>query len=196
MISSSEPASGHRGLNAVRAELGDCVRCALAETRTTIVFGAGDPAARVVLIGEAPGRSEDLKGEPFVGAAGRLLETLLESAGLTRDNVYIANVLKCRPPGNRDPRQAEIDACAPFLIAQLAAIRPQVVVTLGNFATRFVLRTDEPITRMRGTLCTAAGVSVFPVYHPAAAIYDPTKRDVLVRDFELLRELLDGGARP
>jgi DNA polymerase len=154
------------------------------------VFGVGDPNARVVLVGEAPGKNEDLKGEPFVGAAGQLLNELLAEAGLARDEVYIANVLKCRPPGNRNPEQAEIETCTPFLREQIRVINPAVLVTLGNFATKFVLKTDVGITRLHGRVQTAGRFKVLPIYHPAASIYDRSKRDDLIADFRLLRGLL------
>ena len=177
-------------LEDVRSLIGDCHRCPLGDTRTTLVFGVGDPAARVVLIGEAPGKNEDLKGEPFVGAAGQLLNELLAEAGLARGDVYIANVLKCRPPGNRNPEPAEIESCTPFLREQIRVIDPVVLVTLGNFATKFVLKTDVGITRLHGKLQTAGRFKVLPIFHPAAAIYDRTKRDDLFADFRTLRELL------
>jgi uracil-DNA glycosylase len=184
------PGLGCTSLEELVDHIGDCHRCALGDTRTTLVFGVGDPAARVMLVGEAPGRNEDLKGEPFVGAAGQLLDELLAHAGLRRDEVYIANVLKCRPPGNRDPEAEEIEACTPFLREQIRIISPDVLVTLGNFATRFVLKTETGITRLRGTLHQAGRFTVMPIYHPAAAIYDRTKRDVLFQDFARLREIL------
>jgi DNA polymerase len=184
------PGLGCTTLDEIRSLVGDCHRCPLGETRTTLVFGVGDPAARVVLIGEAPGKNEDLKGEPFVGAAGQLLNELLGEAGLDRSDVYIANVLKCRPPGNRDPEPAEIETCTPFLREQIRVIDPVVLVTLGNFATKFVLKTDVGITRLHGKLQTAGRFKVLPVYHPAATIYDRSKRDDLFADFRLLREVI------
>ncbi len=187
-------ALGCASLEDVAAVLGDCQRCALAATRTHLVFGVGNPTARVMLIGEAPGRTEDAKGEPFVGAAGQLLDELLAHAGLTRSEVYIANILKCRPPNNRDPLPDEIETCTPFLREQIRVIGPGILVTLGNFASRFVLRTDEPISRLRGVPRTAGRFTVLPVFHPAAAIYDRTKRASLEADFERLRELLDAPA--
>lgn len=177
-------------LDSVRVLIGDCHRCPLGDTRTTLVFGTGDPDARVMFIGEAPGRNEDLKGEPFVGAAGRLLDELLAHAGLTRAEVYIANVLKCRPPGNRNPEPGEIETCTPFLREQIRVISPEVLVTLGNFATRFVLETTQGITALRGTPRLVGSVTVLPIFHPAAAIYDRTKRDALMRDFAVLAGLL------
>lgn len=177
-------------LHDISALMGDCRRCALAATRTNLVFGAGNPDARVMIVGEAPGRNEDLRGEPFVGAAGRLLDELLDHAGLQRSDVYIANVLKCRPPNNRDPLPAEIDTCTPFLEEQVRVIAPDVLVTLGNFATRFMLETDEPISRLRGVPRRMGRFTVLPVFHPAAAIYDRSKRDVLFGDFSVLKRLL------
>jgi len=177
-------------LDEVRSLVGDCHRCSLGDTRTTLVFGVGNPHARVVLVGEAPGKNEDLKGEPFVGAAGQLLNELLAEAGLGRQDVYIANVLKCRPPGNRDPEPTEIETCTPFLREQIRVISPEFLVTLGNFATKFVLKTEVGITRLRGKVQTAGRFTVLPIYHPAAAIYDRNKRDDLFADFRLLRGLL------
>lgn len=189
------PGLGCNDLGELRELIGDCQRCDLAPTRTTIVFGAGDARARVMIVGEAPGRKEDLSGEPFVGAAGRFLDELLGHAGLTRDAVYIANVIKCRPPGNRDPKATEIDTCAPFLREQVRLVSPEVVVTLGNFATRFILGTDEPISRLRGQARVAGPLTVLPVYHPAAAIYDRTKRDILLEDFAALGAMLGTGGK-
>ncbi len=182
-----------RTLTELRDHIGDCHRCPLGETRTCLVFGVGREDADVMIIGEAPGRNEDLRGEPFVGAAGTLLDELLASIGLERDEVYIANILKCRPPGNRDPQAGEIETCTPFLREQVALVAPRVIVTLGNFATRFVLRTDAAITRLRGTVQHAGRFEVLPVFHPAAALYDRTKRDVLFDDFRLLGDLLAAG---
>jgi uracil-DNA glycosylase len=184
------PGLGCTSLPEIRELIGDCHRCPLGDTRTTLVFGVGDPAARVMFVGEAPGKNEDLKGEPFVGAAGQLLNELLAHAGLTRDAVFIANVLKCRPPGNRDPERLEIETCTPFLREQIRVIAPDVLVTLGNFATKFVLKTETGITRLHGSPQQAGRFTVLPIFHPAAAIYDRTKRDALFADFETLRDLL------
>lgn len=177
-------------LDDLRELMGDCHRCKLWQTRTKLVFGVGDPHARVMLVGEAPGKNEDLQGEPFVGAAGRFLDELLGHAGLARGDVYIANVLKSRPPGNRDPEPDEIEACTPFLREQIRLVNPEFLVTLGNFATKFVLKTETGITRLHGTVQLAGRFKVLPIFHPAAAIYDRTKRDALFADFELLRSLL------
>ena len=179
-----------RSLDEIRTDALQCRKCALCETRTTVVFGVGNPDAEVMFIGEAPGRQEDLGAEPFIGAAGQLLNSLLAMAGLKREDIYIANVLKCRPPGNRDPRPDEIEVCTPFLREQVAAIAPDVLVTLGNFASRFILKTDRGITSLRGRAYTAGRFYVLPTFHPAAAIYDKTKGPLLEADFALLKELL------
>lgn len=189
------PASPFADLEALRGHIGDCHRCPLGDTRTTLVFGVGDGRARLMLIGEAPGRNEDLKGEPFVGAAGALLDELLESIGLARQDVYIANILKCRPPGNRDPLAGEMSMCTPFLAEQVRLIAPEVIATLGNFSTRFMLGTTRPISALRGRLFRVADLRVVPIFHPAAALYDRSKRDVLFDDFRRLRAVLDGAGR-
>lgn len=178
-------------LGALRDHIGDCHRCALGDTRTQLVFGVGDPDARLMFVGEAPGKNEDLRGEPFVGAAGKLLDELLESIGLARSQVYIANILKCRPPGNRDPLPPEMASCTPFLARQIELIGPKVIATLGNFATRYVLDTQRPISAVRGRLFRAEGRAVVPIFHPAAALYDASKRDVLFDDFRRLKVVLD-----
>ena len=182
------------GLLRLREHIGDCQRCALGATRTTLVFGVGDPGARLMFIGEAPGRNEDLRGEPFVGAAGHLLDELLASIGFTRGDVYIANILKCRPPGNRDPLPAETRECTPFLQEQIRLIDPVVIATLGNHATRFILETQRPIGELRGRLFHHEGRCVVPIFHPAAALYDRSKADVLFDDFKRLRAVLDRAA--
>ena len=169
-------------------------RCPLCDGRTQTVFGVGNPNARVLIVGEAPGKNEDLQGEPFVGAAGKYLNELLAIAGLSREDVYIANVLKCRPPSNRDPRPEEIQACTPFLREQTRTINPEYIVTLGNFSTKFILKTDVGITRLHGTLQRAGRFKVFPIFHPAAALYDSKKREALENDFATLGELLRGEA--
>jgi len=184
------PGLGCASLAEIEALIGDCHRCPLSEARTRIVFGSGDAAARVMLIGEAPGRSEDLTGVPFVGAAGKFLDELLSTAGLSRDEVFVANVVKCRPPGNRNPAPCEIETCAPFLREQVRVIDPEFIVTLGNFATRVVLRTDAGITSLHGTVHQTGRFKVLPVYHPAAAIYDRSKREPLLADFALLGRLI------
>ncbi len=170
-----------------------CTVCALAETRTKVVFGVGADNADLMFVGEAPGRNEDLQGEPFVGAAGRLLNSLLDEAGLARDRIYIANVLKCRPPGNRDPRPDEIDSCKGYLASQLELVDPRVVVTLGNFATKLLLKTDTGITRLRGTSYRWWRDKVLvPTYHPAAALRGGDRiTDLMREDFDIMRVALD-----
>lgn len=178
-------------LRSLRADLGDCLRCSLGPTRTNVVFGAGDPHAGLMFVGEAPGKNEDLQGEPFVGAAGKLLDELLASIGLLRSQVYIANVLKCRPPNNRDPSPAEVELCTPYLAEQIRLVDPRVIATLGNHATRFLLGTGAGITALHGRLSMVDGRRVVPIFHPAAALYDRSKRDVLFDDFKRLRAVLD-----
>lgn len=177
-------------LDDIRARVEACKACELCSGRTNVVFGAGNPNARVLIVGEAPGKNEDEQGMPFVGAAGQYLDELLGYAGLARDEVFIANVLKCRPPGNRDPRPEEIERCADFLRGQTRAIDPEYIVTLGNFATKFILKTEVGITRLRGRLQKTGKFKVFPVFHPAAAIYDRSKKEVLDEDFKTLGHLL------
>ena len=178
----------------LQVQVAACHRCPLCDGRTQTVFGVGNPNARVLIVGEAPGKNEDLQGEPFVGAAGKYLNELLAIAGLSREDVYIANVLKCRPPSNRDPRPEEIQACTPFLREQTRTINPEYIVTLGNFSTKFILKTDVGITRLHGTLQRAGRFKVFPIFHPAAALYDSKKREALENDFATLGELLRGEA--
>lgn len=180
----------HIPLDELRAQVAACHACPLAEGRTQTVFGDGNPDARVLIVGEAPGKNEDLQGIPFVGAAGKSLDRLLEVAGLAREDVFIANVLKCRPPGNRDPRPEEIEVCTPFLREQTRTINPEYIVTLGNFATKFILKTEVGITRLHGSLQQAGRFKVFPIYHPAAAIYDRSKMEALENDFATLGQLL------
>ena len=180
----------HIPLDELRVQVESCRRCPLCDGRTQTVFGVGNPHARVMLIGEAPGKNEDLQGEPFVGAAGHYLNELLGCAGLRREDVFIANVLKCRPPGNRDPRPEEIQTCTPFLREQTRTIDPEVLVTLGKFSTQFVLKTQVGITRLHGRVQRAGKFLVFPIFHPAAALYDGAKREALENDFVTLGELL------
>ena len=180
----------HIPLDELRVRVESCRRCPLCDGRTQTVFGVGNPHARVMFIGEAPGKNEDLQGEPFVGAAGHYLNELLGCAGLRREDVFIANVLKCRPPGNRDPRPEEIQTCTPFLREQTRTIDPEVLVTLGKFSTQFVLKTQVGITRLHGRVQRAGKFLVFPIFHPAAALYDGAKREALENDFVTLGQLL------
>lgn len=167
------------GLSLIRDDLGDCQRCRLHEKRTNIVFGVGDPNARVMFIGEGPGADEDRRGEPFVGRAGQLLTRIIEAMGFRRDQVYIANVVKCRPPENRTPLPDEVITCSPFLFRQAATIRPRVIVCLGTPAAQTVLATRETITRMRGTFREVDGIRIMPTFHPAYLLRNPAaKKDV------------------
>ena len=177
-------------LEAVREELGDCQRCKLAGKRTNIVFGVGNPDAALVFVGEAPGADEDRTGEPFVGAAGQLLTKMIEAMGLGRQDVYICNILKCRPPGNRNPEPDEIAECEPFLKKQLAAIRPRMIVALGKFAAQCLLRSDAPISKLRGAWKQYEGIPLMPTYHPAFLLRTPSaKREVWSDLQEVMREL-------
>jgi uracil-DNA glycosylase family 4 len=167
---------GAPGLKLVREELGDCQRCRLAGGRKQIVFGVGNPNADLVFVGEAPGADEDRQGEPFVGAAGQLLTKMIEAMGFRRQDVYICNVIKCRPPSNRNPEPDEVAACEPFLKKQLAALRPRMIVTLGKFAAHCLLRVDTPITRLRGNFRSYEGIQLMPTYHPAFLLRDPSRK--------------------
>jgi DNA polymerase len=163
-------------LEDVRADLGDCRRCKLAGSRTNIVFGAGDPHAALMFVGEAPGADEDRSGEPFVGEAGQLLDRMIEAMGWSRDTVYIANVLKCRPPGNRDPQPDEVAACEPFLARQIEVIAPRIIVTLGRAATGLLLHSTAPISALRGRFQKYRGISVMPTFHPAFLLRNPERK--------------------
>ena len=182
---------GARGLEVVREDLGDCQRCKLAPKRSNIVFGVGSPDAPLVFVGEAPGADEDRTGEPFVGAAGQLLTKMIEAMGLRREDVYICNILKCRPPGNRNPEPDEIAACEPFLKRQLAAIRPRMIVTLGKFAAQCLLRSDAPISRLRGGWHSYEGIPLMPTYHPAFLLRTPSAKREVWSDLQQVMAELD-----
>ncbi|OGR30159.1 MAG: uracil-DNA glycosylase [Desulfuromonadales bacterium GWD2_61_12] len=177
-------------MDEIRADLGDCQRCPLCRGRRQIVFGVGNPAAALVFVGEGPGREEDERGEPFVGEAGRLLDRILFAMGLERSQVYICNVIKCRPPGNRDPEPEEIAACEPFLKRQLAAIRPQLIVTLGRFAAQTLLQDEKPISRLRGTWREYAGIPVMPTFHPAYLLRSPAEKREVWEDMKQVMQRL------
>ncbi len=177
-------------LDTIRTDLGDCRRCGLGESCTKLVYGVGNPNARLVFVGEAPGHKEDIKGEPFVGEAGRLLDKILLAMGMQREDVYICNVLKCRPPNNRDPQPEEVATCEAFLIRQVAVIRPQVIVGLGRFAVHCLLKTKAPISRLRGEWQNYQGIPMMPTYHPAYLLRNPDgKRDVWEDMKEVMRRL-------
>ena len=157
----------------LREEIGDCTRCALCRNRKNIVFGEGSSEAELMFIGEGPGRDEDMQARPFVGSAGKLLTSLIEKMGMTRERVYIANIVKCRPPGNRDPEEDEIATCRPFVQKQIEIIRPKVIITLGRVSTQALLNTKVPISRLRGTFCEHRGIPVMPTFHPAYLLRNP-----------------------
>ena len=179
-----------RSLEILRADIGDCTRCKLHPHRTHLVFGSGNPHAELMLIGEAPGEEEDLQGQPFVGPAGQLLTRILEVMGLGRDEVYIANILKCRPPGNRNPDPDEIATCQPFLRRQVEIIRPKVICALGTFAAQTLLQTDQKISRLRGRFHDYSGIKLMPTYHPAYLLRNPQDKRLVWEDMKMvLKEL-------
>jgi DNA polymerase len=185
------PKDAPETLEDIRRDLGDCRRCKLKAGRTHIVFGEGDPGARLVFVGEGPGFEEDQQGRPFVGAAGQLLTKIIAAIGLDREQVYICNIIKCRPPGNRNPETDEIEACAPFVRRQLRAISPEFVCTLGTFATRTLLQTDKPISRLRGRFHEMAeGIRVLPTYHPAYLLRNPERKRDVWEDMKLLMQAM------
>jgi len=177
-------------LGDVKKELGDCQRCSLGRVRTNIVFGEGNPKAEIVFVGEAPGGDEDIQGRPFVGRAGQLLTRIIEAMGLKRDDVYICNILKCRPPGNRNPRPEEIAACEPFLIRQLEAINPRVICALGTVAARTLLKTDVPITVLRGKFHSYHGIQLMPTYHPAYLLRNAGAKKQVWEDVQKIMKAL------
>jgi DNA polymerase len=179
-------------LAAIREDIGDCTRCRLHEQRKTIVFGEGDSRARLMFIGEGPGSEEDLTGRPFVGRAGQLLDKIIEAIGMRREEVYIANIVKCRPPGNRTPERDEVATCEPFLFRQIAIIRPEVIVALGSPAFQCLLRTRDPITRSRGQWREWNGIKVMPTFHPAYLLRSPDKKRETWEDMKKVRDYLAG----
>lgn len=181
----------HPQLTVLREQALACTACRLAEGRNNVVFGVGDPAAELMVVGEAPGQDEDRKGEPFVGQAGKLLDLLLMTAGFPRDSVYICNVLKCRPPNNRNPLPDEVDACASFLRGQLEMIAPKVLLAVGKFAAQSLLQTEESIGRLRGTVHSFRGTPVIVTYHPAYLLRSPQATRIAWQDFQLMRRVLD-----
>jgi uracil-DNA glycosylase len=180
-----------QALPELRAVIGDCQRCKLAPHRTQIVFGVGNPNADLVFVGEAPGGDEDLRGEPFVGRAGQLLtEIIVKGMKIRRQDVYIANIIKCRPPQNRDPEPDEIAACEPFLKQQLILIKPKVIVTLGKFAAQCLLKTRTPITRLRGAWASYQGIPLMPTFHPAYLLRNPADKRLVWQDIQQVMKML------
>lgn len=169
----------------------DCRECELSKSRTKFVFGSGSAYATIMFVGEAPGKNEDLQGLPFVGQAGKLLDELLNLIGFDRSEVFIANVLKCRPPGNRDPRIEEIDTCKGYLLEQIKIIDPKIVCTLGKYSTQLLLNTDKGITGLRGKVFRIDNRVVMPINHPAAALYMPSKMEILKQDFQRIKKLIN-----
>ena len=197
---SAVPVEAFDELESYAEGVASCTRCRLSQGRTQVVFGSGNAHADLMFVGEAPGFHEDKQGLPFVGQAGKLLGKLLEQIGMTRADVYVANVLKCRPPGNRDPQPDEIEACESHLFKQIELIQPTVVATLGNFATKLLSGRPLGITRVHGqeqeTTLGGRKVLLYPLYHPAAALYTPAMLKVLESDFARLPELMGRGSRP
>jgi DNA polymerase len=177
-------------LKAIREEIGDCTRCKLCEGRTHIVFGVGNPRATLMFVGEGPGRDEDIQGEPFVGRAGQLLTKMIEAMGLKRQDVYIANIVKCRPPDNRYPEPEEVATCYPFLLKQIAAIHPKVIVGLGNLAVQTLLETKTGITTLRGHFHDFHGFQLMPTYHPAFLLRNPNMKKPCWEDLQQVMQIL------
>jgi len=178
-------------LDAIRTDLGDCTRCKLHSLgRRQIVFGVGDPTARLMFVGEAPGADEDIQGEPFVGRAGQLLTKIIEAIEMKREDVYIANVIKCRPPQNRNPEPDEVEQCEPFLFRQIDQIRPTVIVALGKFAAQCLLKSTEPISKLRGRECAYREAILIPTYHPAYLLRNPAAKREVWADMKRVREIL------
>ena len=178
-------------LEEVRIQLGECTRCKLHKGRHSIVFGAGSAQARLMFVGEAPGEDEDLQGIPFIGKAGGLLTKMIEAMGLSRDTVYICNTVKCRPPNNRNPEPDELSSCEPFLKGQLAAVKPEVIVTLGKFAAQALLRDETPISRLRGQWRAYQGIPLMPTFHPAYLLRSPGEKGKVWDDLKQVMKKLD-----
>ena len=174
----------------IRTDLGDCKRCRLSEKRKNIVFGEGDPHAKLMFVGEGPGYDEDQIGEPFVGAAGKLLTKIIEAINHTREQVYICNIIKCRPPGNRNPKPDEIEVCFPFLKRQIASVKPDIICALGTFAAQTLLETRSPISKLRGSFYDYMGSKVLPTYHPAYLLRNPEKKRDVWEDMKKLMKAL------
>jgi DNA polymerase len=185
-----EQSSTCENLEKIRAELGDCQRCKLAPSRTNIVFGAGNPHAELMFVGEAPGADEDAQGLPFVGRAGQLLTKIIQAIDMKREDVYICNILKCRPPQNRNPEPDEIATCQPFLLRQIASIQPRVICALGSFGAQTLLRTKEPITKLRGHFIDFYGAKLMATFHPAYLLRNPNEKRRVWEDVQKIRDYL------
>ena len=183
-------------LESLEQKARSCEACSLCSSRSSVVFGSGNPDAGIMFVGEAPGAEEDRSGLPFVGAAGQLLTRMIEAIGMSRDDVYIANVIKCRPPQNRDPLPEEIAACEPFLCKQIARVDPIVICTLGRIAAQTLLKTTEPIARLQGKVFDYSGINLVPTYHPAALLRNAQLKRPAWEDLKLVRSLYDGTKRP
>ena len=189
--------SATEALEAIREDLGDCTRCKLHTLgRKQIVFGVGNPDADLMFVGEAPGADEDIQGEPFVGRAGQLLTKIIEAMGMKRSDVYIANLIKCRPPGNRNPEPDEVVQCEPFMLRQVDTIKPRVIVALGKFAAQALLKTNDPITRLRGREYKYRDAILMPTYHPAYLLRTPSAKREVWEDMKRVREILNSAERP
>jgi len=180
----------HESLEAIRADLGDCRRCKLARDRRNIVFGSGNLYADLMFVGEAPGAEEDEQGLPFVGRAGQLLTKIIEAIQMSREDVYICNILKCRPPANRNPEKDEISSCEPFLFRQIASVKPKVICALGTFGAQTLLRTREPISRLRGRLVDYRGAKLMATFHPAYLLRNPQEKRKVWEDVQIIRDYL------
>lgn len=185
--------TGHESLTEIRRDLGDCQRCGLARNRSHIVFGAGAPRSRIVFVGEAPGYNEDKQGLPFVGAAGKLLTRIIQSINLEREQVYICNIIKCRPPENRNPLPEEIAACTPFVERQIRAIQPDYICALGKFAAQTLLNTSQPISRLRGRFHPYGTIRLLPTFHPAFLLHHPERKRDVWEDMKLLINAMASG---
>jgi len=184
------------GLPGLKKDLSQCKKCSLGKSRTHLVFGTGNTNADLIFVGEAPGHDEDLQGEPFVGKAGQLLTKIIQAIDLKREDVYICNVLKCRPPENRNPLPEEIEACEPFLIKQIKLINPKAICALGKFAAQTLLKSEAPISKMRGRFHNYHGVPLMPTYHPAFLLRNPNMKRAVWEDIQLIQKVLQGKINP
>lgn len=192
-IKGRDKGRGGDGLNALRKEAIQCQKCRLSQSRTNVVFGVGHPNPKLVIVGEAPGLEEDRRGEPFVGRAGELLTKMLSAIDVPREQVYIANIIKCRPPNNRNPLPDEIKSCLPYLLRQLSVLSPSIILSLGNFATQILLGSSQGITKLRGKIYAYEGIKLIPTFHPAYLLRNPSLKRAAWEDMKLLRKVLGDG---